>query len=237
MDIKQILLSRANRGTRIARPLMNFLETHQQCVAAGRLILEGAVDPIAKTLIERSAVISEVTAIEVYFRDVLDFIFKYCAPKFFEPHLKHLMPDKFDIAELLELYRHQVHPLELVSSSQSFQNAERIDRVFSKFVPTGGLWSSVLKLKVRVKDQPETETSFDHETFDALKRTFALRHELVHDPARRSFFTEDTLLELHATAHMILGADIVLTNAIQENRDPELESEARPTVGEANGPN
>ena len=134
MHIKQVLQARANRRTRFERPFSNFFEIFQQCIDAGELILTGSVDPKVSTLIERSVVISTVTAMEVYYRDILDFIFRYCAPTFFEPHLKQLFPEKFDIADLLEVYHHQVHPLELVSAAQSFQNADRIDKVFSKFL-------------------------------------------------------------------------------------------------------
>lgn len=226
MDIKQVLQARANRRTRVERPFANFFEMVQQCIAAGDLILSGSIDPKVTTLIERSAVISTVTAIEVYYRDILDFIFRYCTPTFFEPHIKQLFPEKFDISDLLEVYRHQVHPLELVSAAQSFQNADRIDKVFSKFLSRGGLWENVLQLQVRVKDDPATESSFTRDELVALRRVFDLRHELVHDPARRSFFTEQTVEDLWAATHMIFGSDIVLTQVIQANRDPALANDA-----------
>ena len=52
-----------------------------------------------------------------------------------------------------------------------------------------------------------------------------MRHELVHDPARRSFFNESTLADLHATASMVFGSDVVLSQVIQANRDPTLDNE------------
>jgi hypothetical protein len=225
MDIKQILQARANRRTRIERPFANFFDLVQQCTAAGDLILSGSLDPKITALIERSAVISTVTAIEVYYRDILDFIFRYCKPTFFEPHLKQLFPEKFDIKDLLEVYSHQVHPLELVSAAQSFQNVDRIDKVFTKFLGGAGLWESVFKLEVRVKDNPNTESSFSREELPSLRRIFDLRHELVHDPAHRSFFTEKTMGDLWAAVHLVFGSDIVLTQVIEANRDPTLGSD------------
>jgi len=198
----------------------------QQCTAAGDLILSGCINSKVTTLVERSAVISTVTAIEVYYRDILDFIFRYCTPTFFEPHLKQLFPEKFDISDLLEVYRHQVHPLELVSAAQSFQNADRIDKVFSKFLSRGGLWENVFQLQVRQKDDPAMESSFPRDELVALRRVFDLRHELVHDPARRSFFTEQTAEDIWAAIHIIFGSDIVITQVIQANRDPELADDA-----------
>lgn len=172
MDIKQVLQARANRDTRLARPFENFYEIFEQCALAGELILSGSVEPKVATLLERSAVISTVTAIEVYYRDILDFVFRYCSASFFEPHLKQIFPDKFDIIELVEVYRHQVHPLELVSTAQSFQNVDRIDKVFSKFIRDGGLWENVLKLQVRIKDSPDTESSWSPDEL-AARRGFS----------------------------------------------------------------
>jgi hypothetical protein len=80
MDIKQVLQARANRRTRVGRPFSNFFENVQQCIAAGELILSGSIDPMFTTLIERSAVISSVTAIEVYYRDILDSSFATARP-------------------------------------------------------------------------------------------------------------------------------------------------------------
>lgn len=228
MDIKQILQARANRRTRIERPFSNFYETIQQCTSAGELIVSGSLDPKITGLVERSAIISTVTAIEVYYRDILDFIFRYCTPTFFEPHLKHLYPEKFDIGDLLEVYRHELHPLEIVSAAQSFQNSERIDKIFSKFLNNQGLWKSVFQLQVRLKNKPATKSHFSHDELLALKRVFDLRHELVHDPARRAFFTENTLNDLWRSSYLIFGSDIVLSQAIQANRDPSLNDEKTP---------
>ena len=219
MDPKQVIQARANRKTRLARPFSNFAETFQQCKAAGEAILQGAIAPELTPLLERSAVISAVTAIEVYYRDILDYSFRYCSPDFFLPHLKQLHPEKFDITELLEMYRHQIHPLELVSSSQSFQNIDRIDRVFSKFMGKS-LWDTIFKLKVRIKDSHETEVTWQREDLDGLRRTFELRHELVHDPARRSFFTQSTLSDLWSAESMVFGSDVILSGILVEKRDP-----------------
>lgn len=221
MDYKSILQARANRKTRLARPFENFYQSFSQCAKAGEAILEGNFSPEFTPLLERSVVISAVTAIEVYYRDMLDFIFRYCAPSFFEPKLKVLHPEKYDISDMLAVYIHRIHPLELVSNAQSFQNVERIDKVFSKFVDKG-LWASVLMMQARIKKIPEKVTSWSSEDLAGMKSLFALRHELVHDPARRSFLTPKVVEELWESAHMVGGSDIVLSNVLNENKDPTL---------------
>lgn len=47
----------------------------------------------------------------------------------------------------------------------------------------------------------------------------------MHDPARRAYFTEGALEDLWVSAHLIFGSDIVLSQAIQANRDPALNNE------------
>ena len=224
MDYKQILQARKNRKTRLARPFKNFFEIFSQCTRAGEAILEGNIAPEFTPLLERSVVISEVTAIEVYYRDMFDFIFRYCSPSFFEPKLKLLHPEKYDIAELVSVYRHQIHPLELVIAAQSFQNVDRIEKVFSKFVDKG-LWSSALSLQARVKESPDNIATWSNDDLSGLKATFDLRHELIHDPARRSFLTEDVIVKLWQSAHMVFGSDVVLGKVLTENRDPTIPNE------------
>lgn len=57
----------------------------------------------------------------------------------------YLFPEKFDIGHLLEVCRHSVHPLEVVSAAQSFQNAERIDKTFARFLNNQRLWKSLFQ--------------------------------------------------------------------------------------------
>lgn len=166
--------------------------------------------------------ITTVTSIEVYYKDMLALIFKSCEPTFFEPHLKHLHSEKFDVADLVDFHKHNVHPLDIVLASQSFQNIERIDRVFSKFLPKGGLWRNVIGMQIRLKDKPEKESTFEESSLTKLKKLFDLRHELVHDPVRRSFFTSDTHDLMYCSAHIVAGTDIVLGQMIAKNLDPRF---------------
>jgi len=223
VKVSQLLQARANRETRLGTPLVNFVKTIVQCASAGELMLSGAIDPKIATLVERSAVISTVTAVEVYYRDTLNLIFRNCDPAFFEPHLKQLFPEKFDISELIEIYRHRIHPLELILSAQSFQNLDRIDQVFSRFL-SGGLLGNIVGLSIRRKGDPGEGATLTQDDLAAVKCIFALRHELVHDPALHSFFIEKTLNDIWSTGAMVLSSDIMLMKGIKDNRDPELSS-------------
>jgi hypothetical protein len=172
-------------------------------------------------LLERSAVITLVTAVEVYFRDMLDVVFRLCAPEFFTPCLRELHSEKYDVDDLLDIYRNGVHPLELVVAAQSFQNADQVERVFSKLMGTS-LWGALLQLQVRVAEKPEEIFSWTHENLSSLKRTFALRHELVHDPARHAFIDDDVCSDLLLSQMIVFGCDVVLNGVVQEHLDDEV---------------
>ncbi len=228
MDIKQVLQARTNRNSRLSRPFRIFFDTFEQCTSAANSILEGECDPRFSPILERSAVISAVTSIEVFYRDMLDFLFWYCSPLFFEPHLKAIHPEKYDIVQVLEIIQHEIHPLEIVSSSQSFQNVGQIDKVFSLFIGKS-IWSSILELQVRVNKTPEKtdetweEVRWSQDDLAGLKSTFDLRHELVHNPARRNFITSEVIDNLWKSAHMLFGSEVILNKVIEGNKDPKLD--------------
>jgi hypothetical protein len=222
VDIKRLLQAQENRKSRLERPLVNCVKAILQCSDAGELILAKSVDKKIAHLLERSVVISAITAVEVYFRDILSTIFKVCTAEFFEPHLKQLFPEKLDIAELLELQRHQISPLELVLAAQSFQNIERIDSVFSKFLSGSSLMKSVVGLRLRIKGDTGEGTDFTKDELLAVSRLFALRHEIVHDPARHSFFVDQTLNDVWCIGGLVVRADIVLMEAIKRGLKPEF---------------
>ena len=224
LDHEKLIQARANRRSRAGKPFTTFFEAIKQATGAADAIVSGAFAPEFTPLMERAVVICTVTAVEVYFRDMLDAFFRFCSPDFFRPKLKFLHPDKYEIDDLLAVYEHRIHPLELVSWGQSFQNIQRIDRVFSKLLGSS-FWTEVLSMQVRVAEKPETQTSFDHSGLEALQRVFNLRHELVHDPAKSCFLTAEIRDDIWSCAFMVFGADIVLMRLLQEHADPSVSSD------------
>lgn len=221
IDYKKVIQARENRSSRLPNPFANYFASFQQCADAGESVVEGSFPQEFTPLMERSVVISTVTAIEVYYRDVLDGMFRYCSPEFFEPHIAKIHDTKYGIPDLLEMHLHKIHPLELVSSSQSFQSAEKIEKIFSRFLGKG-LWASVLDLQVRRKDQPDNVASWCKEDLEGLKATFSLRHELVHDPARKAFLTDEIMGNLWKASHMVFGSDVLLMEMMGKNQDTKL---------------
>jgi hypothetical protein len=220
-DFGQVVTNREIRALRHSHPYRNLREAADQCKAAGRDLIENCEAEGHRQLLERSVVITFVTHVEVYFRDMLDAIFKQCDPEFFVPKLKQIHQTKYGIDELIEMHTRKIHPLELISSDASFQNVQKIDKVFSKFLGKG-VWSEAIGLKIRVQERPETTVSFEPEYLEGLKRVFALRHELVHNPRKTFNLTAKVLEDIENADGLLLAVDIVLCTMLVDNIDPEL---------------
>jgi len=222
IDVKRLMQARANRDGRLGLPVVNCMKAILQCTDAGELLVEKAVDSKVAALLERAVVISTVTAVEVYFRDTLATIFRVCVPEFFDPHVKQLFPEKFDISDLVELHRNKIDPLDVVLASQSFQNLDRINKIFSRFLVGGDLSKTIVGQRVRKKGDLSEGVAFEKEYLEGVERTFGLRHELVHDPARHSFFNEAVLSDIWSTGAFVFHADISLMRYIGKNLRPEF---------------
>jgi hypothetical protein len=221
LNIDQVVTNREIRALRHSHPYRNLREAVDQCKAAGRDLLKTVKADTYPKLLERSVVITFVTHVEVYFRDMLDAIFRQCDPNFFIPKLKDIHNFKYNIEDLIEIYKKQIHPLELVSSDASFQNVEKIDKVFSKFVGKS-VWAEAIGLKVRIKDNPDTVVSFEPEYLRALERVFSLRHELVHNPRKNFSLTAEILTDIDNADGLLFAVDIVLCKVLADHIDPEL---------------
>lgn len=226
MNFEKVIANRDVREGRHARPYLNFREAADQCIAAGKDIVENDEQPCHQKLLERAVVITFVTHIEVYFRDMLDAIFRHCDPDYFLPQIKHIHKDKYTIEDLLYIFETGIHPLELVSSDMSFQNAEVIEKVFSKFLGSS-LWGAAIGAEIRIKGKPETACSFEPEYLEGLKRVFKLRHELVHNPKNTAHLTSSVLEDIVNADGLMLAVDCVLSQMLHDHRDPSMDQDSQ----------
>ena len=221
MDIERLLQSRALRSTRGGRPFKTFFGMYSEVVEVQKADTS-KLTPKLRWVLEKQSVITMITASEVYFRDMLDGIFRVCKPETFRPVLKEIYKSKHDIDDLLDFHVRRVHPLELVADSFNFQNPSIIASVFDKPIRKP-LWKSVIGMSFRVKDQPESEFSLDADHLAAFERSLRLRHELIHNPdSSRRKLNKDEWSDLHSIAGLIFGCDVVLNNFISEHLDHEV---------------
>lgn len=221
MRIQEIKQYRSNRAERGAEPIKNFCNIGIECSTASNQLLENNYQSEFSHLIERSIVISFISAVEVYYKDIVDTIFKLCNPEFIKEPLKHIHQNKYDINDLIDLHVNMIHPCELVTNGLSFQNTESIERVFSKFLKKG-FWSSLNGMKFRFKDTPKKIATYEDKYLQSLKYLFNLRHELIHDAAKRKFIDSDLIKHIDNASLCVIFSNIILLKMINENLDPEL---------------
>lgn len=221
MDIDRILQTRILRATRSGRPFEIFYGMYSEA-----LLVEKSNPEMMPTefrwILEKQSVITMITAVEVYFRDTLDGIFRLCKPSAFQSALKDLHKAKYDIDELIEFHVKGVHPCELIVDSFNFQNPDAIASVFTRLIGKP-LWKSVFGMRFRVKEQPDAECEFDSDLLVAFQRSLQLRHELIHNPnlnIRKLKASEWS--GLHSVATLVLGCDIIIGEFISKNLDAEI---------------
>ena len=79
---------------------------------------------------------------------MLDAIFRQCDPAFFIPKLKDIHNYKYNIEDLIDIYKRQIHPLELVSSDALLSKSiEKIDKGFFRGSVGNSVWTEGIDLK------------------------------------------------------------------------------------------
>ncbi len=224
MDIAKITKNTKARKSREAKPIRAFLDLLNSTNSALEEVSDlGASDTTKETLL-KGHIINTVTAVEVYYRDMLDSVFRLCNPSSFNEKLNKLHDKNYKIDDLIELYVNRVHPLELVASSLSFQNIQSIDKVFSTLIGKP-FFKQAKKLKWRLAKKPESEFEITHEDINTLQEIFEERHQLIHNPSKHFELSEEIIMgKINSIFCVIMASDLVLTQFINENIDPELSS-------------
>jgi hypothetical protein len=223
MDINKIIKNREARDSRSSRPFLAFMELYQATEKAIKEVADLGASPETQETLVKSHVINIVTAVEVYYRDMLDSVFKMCAPCSFEDKLNKLHDRSYKIDDLVAMYKNRVHPLELIASNHSFQNIYNIDKVFTIVIEQPFL-KQVRHMKWRLADRPETETEATQENILALQDLFEYRHSLIHNPNKSLVASvEVTENQIDLAINVVMASDLIMSQYINDNIDPEIQ--------------
>lgn len=234
MDLNRIERARRVRRSRESRPFRTFYDQFRAYLEAEEELARSGTSSATKWLLQRGFVISTVTATEVYFRDMLDAVFRTCKPEAFLPKLCEIHKAKYDIDDLIAIYVHRLHPCELILDGISFQRVDTIGRVFSTILGTP-FWKSIAPVQVRVKDQPSNVLEIKPDAVTKYGQLLQLRHELVHNPEiSKKELNEEELDCLYETPVLILACDLVIMSFLSKNVDPELELSRSPQAAAPN---
>ena len=224
MRVEELLQTRQNRNLRGYKCIDNFIKMSRPCIEMAEKISNKEYEYDTDFLIERSIIITYVSAVEIFYKDYLNLILHVCKKDFVQKNLKEIHQNKYDINDLIQIYKNNINPYELVSGNISFQNIESIDKVFSKFLNKKGLWSSLDGMRIRFDKDDKKQAHFQPEYVNSLKVIFQLRHELVHDPAKTNFLNQKLINELDNSIFCIIFSDIILNNILNDNIETEIDS-------------
>lgn len=227
LDVKKITKNTNARNSRNSRPYAAFNDLFNSTDKALREVLSLNVSKETATTLMNSHVINSVTAVEVYYKDMLDSIFKLCKPSSFEKKMKKLHDKTYNIDDLLDIYVHRIHPLSLIANNLSFQNTYNIEKVFSIIIEEP-FFKKIKAGTYRIKENSENEFSLEHKQLELLQELFDMRHELIHNPNTNHSITKDTYFKIQAAQNVVMFSDFVITQYINDNIDPEIE-EKRPS--------
>ena len=227
MNIHKIIKNTEAKKSREAKPLGAFMDLYNATNSALLEVSELGASKSTKEALLKGHIINTVTAVEVYYRDMLDLVFKLCEPKSYNENLRRLHDKNYKIDEIIELYINKVNPLELISSSLSFQNIESIDKVFS--ILTGNqFFKQAKQLKWRLTEKPENEFQINNEDLKALQEIFDERHQLIHNPSRNFTVSEEIIIsKIDSIFGVIVASNIIITNFINDNIDNKILSKIK----------
>lgn len=195
-----------------------YLESEAACVA----ILKNECPQKFSRFVERYIVIGTVTAIEVYFRDLVRFMLEF-TNKNNSALINFIHQEKYSASDLLEMQSMDIDPIDVIVSSMSFQNTYQIGRVFSKLIDND-FWNAVTvsldHLKPKGQPWPDNKIS-------SLESLFDLRHQLVHEGEAGEIVTEEFLVTLTRIHFITRAAGAVVFDNISKTWEDNFNQLAR----------
>ncbi|WP_323664904.1 HEPN domain-containing protein [Aliarcobacter butzleri] len=222
MDSNKILKNRHARKSRNYRPIQAFNDLVSSTGSAIEELEQLGATKETKEVLLKSYIINIVTALEVYYRDMVDLFFRTCNPEVFQDKLKRLHEKTYKIDDLINLYVNNIHPLELITDNLNLQNINNIDKTFTILIGKPFL-KEIKEIKWRIKDLSETESQITDNMMKGLSEIIEERHSLIHNPHSKLLLSEESILKnIDSIYGIILASDLVLTKFINENLDLEL---------------
>jgi len=227
----KIKKSRLNKKKREDRPFHNFQLKTQRSQKLLQNILVSISD---KTCVKEALsqyVISDITALEVYFKDVFLEIFD-----FFKDDKELLMrcsegklvEKNFSVEDLIIINREKIKIPEIILGHQNFQNLSSINKVFSTIVGED-LFELLNKNKFHRGEPEDFTVPLRSDWYPMMKEYLDLRHTLTHDYTLKSKIDSQRIRELHNNLEcFVIAMDIcIFYNFIKPRVETEIQNKKR----------
>ena len=213
----RIRRQRSNKENRDIIPFINFTKKIDRSERLLKLVERRIKDRVSLNEALAQFVISDITAFEVYFKDLFQasYIFSTC-PKEFLDKCEKLVEKKFDFQELITIIFGEYELCDIVMEHQNFQNLKSIDKVFSVVIKEN--FFNDLHGRDFAIGEKKTESNIfrlDEGWYEKLEAYLKLRHDLIHDYNPKMRIKREVIEELHLNlTDVVIAIDIVFAEEI-----------------------
>jgi len=225
----RIKLQRINKESRDEAPFENFCRKTDRAKKLfnqiNRRILDKAC--LKEALIQ--FVISDITAFEVYFKDLFYWIYTFNeCPRDFLIKCDKMVDKKFEFQDLIMISYGGYQLCDILLQLQNFQNLGNIDKTFSTLIKENFL-NSLNGRKFKIEGDTDEPDGFklDKDWYVKLDGYLRMRHDLTHDFNPKIRLNRETIYDLHYNMiNFILAVDVVFQEEIV---NPFLKKYSKPS--------
>lgn len=239
-NVEKVLLQRALRKTRGGSAFENFMSQlelieelyvdNEQHISSPRLVQQA----------RKQAIISLVSALEVFFKDTLKNT--YDSGAFGNSQLLRSIPKHFFLNDIENIINHAISVGELLASIFTFHSLSSINKVFSGLIGTN-FFTQINQFTFEVEFEKEeshddvkktTIRNEDYKIYQKIEELYSLRPFITHDQPEKSIISEFQVQNYLSAANLFtFVVDNYLKELIQRNlkeladvKQAELEEEA-----------
>lgn len=223
-NIEKVLLQRALRKTRSGSAFENFMSQLELIEELYVDVEQNISSPRLVQQARKQAIISLVSALEVFFKDTLKNT--YDSGAFENSQLLRNIPKHFFLNDIENIIKHGISVGELLASIFTFHSLHSINKVFSGLIGKN-FFTQINEFKFEVEFEEEKnhddvkETTIRHEDYkiyQKIEELYSLRPFITHDQPEKSIISEFQVQNYLSAANLFAFViDNYLKELIQSN--------------------
>jgi hypothetical protein len=208
---QRIKLTRNNKDNRKNNQYLSYSEKSNRSERLLKNVRKSIKDKVCLKEALVQFIIADVTAFEVYFRDLFHAIYDYCEDeREFLAKCEKLVDKKFDFQDLVIISHDNIKLCDIVVEHQNFQNLNSINKVFSSLIKEhffDSLYNREFEVRLSENDEyPLATFKLDPDWYEKLDEYLKLRHNLTHDFNPKLRIKPEKIDNLHENLTLVIGA-------------------------------
>lgn len=229
-NVEKVLLQRALRKTRGKNAFENFLSQMELIEELYVDVEQNISSPRLVQQARKQAIISLVSALEVFFKDTLKNT--YDSGAFEDSQLLRNIPKHFFLNDIENIIKHKVSVGELLASIFTFHSLRSINKVFSGLIGMN-FFNQINRFEFEIEVEEEkkhddikktTILHEDYKVYQRMEELYSLRPFITHDQPEKSIISEYQVQNFLGTANLFaFVTDNYLKELIQQNLKKQAE--------------